>query len=433
MGGSGGVPERPLLWCDMLITARYHEIALKGGNRPRFIASLVGNLQRALADQGLRRIRQTTGRLVIELEDGTDPEARWQAARDRMRCAFGVANFSRVVSVPRDIESLNVAAAVAAAEAPFSSFRVACKRGDKSYPLTSTDICREVGRHVRELTGAAVDLEHAELTIDIEILSAEALVSRHKVAGPGGLPVGVSGRVVALLSGGIDSPVAAARLMRRGCRVSFVHFHSTPYLDRTSQDKARELVALLTRYQYRSDLYLVPFGEVQREIVAQVRRPHRIVLYRRMMLRIAEAIARRVGAEALVTGESVGQVASQTLPNLATIDAVASMPVLRPLAGSDKNEIIDEARRLGTYSVSIIPDQDCCQLFVPRRPSTQTREAEANACEAALDVPTLCRQTVEAATVETILFPARPGAQPRTSDHAFAPVTAHDPPAVDHV
>jgi thiamine biosynthesis protein ThiI len=195
--------------------------------------------------------------------------------------------------------------------------------------------------------------------------------------------------------------------MRRGCRVTFVHFHSAPYLDRTSQEKARELVALLTRHQYRSELYLVPFGDVQREIVVTVLRPHRVVLYRRMMLRIAEAVARRLGAEALVTGESLGQVASQTLPNLAAIDAAAVMPVLRPLIGHDKNEIIAEAERLGTYPISIVPDQDCCQLFVPRHPSTRTTPAEAAGLEARLDVAALRARAVSAAATEVFHFPPR--------------------------
>jgi thiamine biosynthesis protein ThiI len=390
----------------MLVTARYHEIALKGGNRPRFVAALAGNLQRALNDLGFRRVRHTTGRLVIELDDAADPDAQWRTVRDRVRCIFGVANFSRVVSVPRDLDAVNAAAAAAAAGRSFTSFRIQCKRGDKSFPTTSPDVCRVVGDHVRVLTGARVDLKHADLTIDVEIVSSEVLVSGEKVCGPGGLPVGISGRVVALLSGGIDSPVAAARLMRRGCRVTFVHFHSAPYLDRTSQEKARDLVGVLNRYQYRSTLYLVPFGDVQREIVAQVRRPHRVVLYRRMMFRIAEAIARRTGAQGLVTGESVGQVASQTLTNLATIDAVATMPVLRPLIGRDKNEIIDEAHQIETYAVSIVPDQDCCQLFVPRRPSTRTSAEEAEACEAGIDVSALCARAVDAATIETIVFSA---------------------------
>ncbi len=389
----------------LLVIVRYHEIALKGGNRPRFVAQLAGNLRRATRDLGLTRVRQASGRLVLEFDSGSDEETTWATVRGRVRRVFGVANFSRATVAPREIESLERAVVGTVGGVAFGTFRIQCKRADKAYPLTSPEICRRVGAAVVAATGAGVDLERADLTVELEILPAEVLISVEKVAGPGGLPVGASGHVVALLSGGIDSPVAAARLLKRGCRVTFVHFHSAPHLDGTSQEKARELVGLLTRYQYRSRLYLVAFGDLQREIVVQTPRPHRVVLYRRMMVRIAEAIARRVGAEAVVTGESLGQVASQTLRNLATIDAVAGMPILRPLVGSDKNEIIAEAERLGTYCVSILPDQDCCQLFVPRHPSTRTSCVEAEALEATFDTEGTCRTAVEGAVVECFAFP----------------------------
>lgn len=399
----------------MLITVRYHEIALKRANRPRFVARLEANVRRAMGDMCLRRVRQAAGRLIVEIEAGSDADATWQAARERVGRVFGVANFSRAFTAPRDIDELKTAVVAATAGREFGSFRISCKRADKAYPQTSPDVCRVLGAAVVAATGAAVNLEAPDLRVDVEILPREALVSLEKVAGPGGLPVGSSGHVLALLSGGIDSPVAAARLMRRGCQVTFVHFHSAPYLDHASQDKARELVALLTRFQYRSRLYHVAFGDVQREIVSRVPRPHRVVLYRRMMVRIAQAIARQVGAEALVTGESVGQVASQTLRNMATIDEAASMPILRPLVGHDKSEIIAEAERLGTYAISILPDQDCCQLFVPRHPSTRTSISEARRQEADLDLQGGCARAVSAAQIETFEFPVRAGQPPTTA------------------
>jgi thiamine biosynthesis protein ThiI len=321
-----------------------------------------------------------------------------------------VANFSQAISLPRDIETLAAAAVAAARARRFESFRIACKRADKSYPLTSPEVCRQVGAAVVAATGGTVNLETPDLTIEIEVLGREALLSTGRVAGPGGLPVGSSGHVVALLSGGIDSPVAAARLMRRGCRVTFVHFHGAPYLDGASSAKARELAALLSRQQFRSELHLVPFGALQREIVVQTPRPHRVVLYRRAMIRIAEAIARRLGAEALVTGDSLGQVASQTLQNLVAIDAAASMPVLRPLIGTDKNEIIAEAQALGTYAVSIEPDQDCCQLFVPRHPSTRTPERVAAMLEAAMDLGPMHARVLDETVTESFEFPRPPAA-----------------------
>jgi tRNA uracil 4-sulfurtransferase len=259
---------------------------------------------------------------------------------------------------------------------------------------------------VVERTGARVDLRHAELEIHVEVMPAETFVYVDRVAGPGGLPVGASGTVVALLSGGIDSPVAAWRMIKRGCRVVFVHFHSAPYLPDISQRKARALVERLTAWQYESRLFIVPFGEIQREIVLSVPGPARVVVYRRMMIRIAEALARQVGALALVTGESLGQVASQTLENIAQIDDAAGMPVFRPLIGTDKLEITAEAERLGTFEISIEPDADCCTLFTPRHPATRMSADATRGVESALDSARLCEMGLSAATLETFAFPS---------------------------
>jgi thiamine biosynthesis protein ThiI len=234
------------------------------------------------------------------------------------------------------------------------------------------------------------------------------LFSFGKEPGPGGFPVGSSGRVMALLSGGIDSPVAAWRMMKRGCTVTFATFHAFPLQDRTLQDKARALARVLSRYQYRSRLLLVAFGGVQQAIVASCPAPLRVVLYRRFMVRIAEALAARHGAKALVTGESLGQVASQTLDNLAAIDEAASGPVLRPLVGMDKEEITQQARRIGTYDVSTLPDQDCCQLFVPKSPALAATVAEVREAERALDGRALIEAAVRETAEERFVFPEAP-------------------------
>jgi thiamine biosynthesis protein ThiI len=220
------------------------------------------------------------------------------------------------------------------------------------------------------------------------------------------MPVGVSGKVACLLSGGIDSPVAAWRLMRRGCRALLVHFHSYPILSRASQEKTRELARLLAQYQFHSRLFLVPFGEIQQRVTLSVAPPLRVVIYRRLMMRIAERIARQQRAQALVTGEVVGQVASQTLENLASINRVVTMPVLRPLVGTDKEEITAEAQRLGTYEVSIIPDQDCCTLFTPRHPATKARTIDIERAEATLPIDEIVAGAVDAMAIEDYNFPA---------------------------
>ena len=384
------------------ILVRYHEIALKKGNRPYFVELLKRNLVSAVKDLGFKEIRSLPGRLLMLFGEQADEEKIGR----RIERVFGVANFSFVERTSLDLEALKSGILEALDGRHFSSFRIDAKRGDKGFPLTSPEINREIGAVVKETTGARVDLKNAECTISIEILPRDAFFGFDKIAGPGGLPVGASGRAVSLISGGIDSPVASYRMMQRGCRLIFVHFHSAPYLDKSSQEKVRELVKLLTRHQFASRLYLVPFGEIQRQIVAAVMRPLRVVLYRRMMMRIAEAIAKKEKASALVTGESLAQVASQTLENLAVIEKAATLPILRPLVGMDKQEIIDQARRIGTFETSCIPDQDCCQLFVPRHPATKARLADVEEAESRLDLAGLTQLGVERAEREEFSFPS---------------------------
>jgi thiamine biosynthesis protein ThiI len=385
------------------VLVRYHEIALKKGNRQYFTEMLKRNLLAAVKDLGAKEARSLPARILLAFKHDVDPKILIQ----RIGGVFGVANFSIVERTARDIDVLRERILSSLDGNRFESFRIETQRGDKTFPFTSPEINRRLGAAVKEKSGARVDLDDAEFTITVEILPRDAFFGFNKIPGAGGLPVGASGRVVALLSGGIDSPVAAYRMMRRGCRMIFVHFHSAPFLDKTSQEKVRQLVTLLTRHQFVSRLYLVPFGEIQRQIVAAVARPLRVVLYRRMMLRIGEAIARQEKAKALVTGESLGQVASQTLDNMAVIEQAARLPILRPLVGMDKQEIIDHARRIGTFDISSIPDQDCCQLFVPKHPATKARFRDVEADELKLDVKELLSYGVDNAIREEFTFPAQ--------------------------
>ncbi len=386
------------------VVIHYHEISLKRGNRPRFLRQLSRNLERATSDLGGVGLEQLPGRIVLDLAGHDWPEVvRARAAR-----VCGVASAALAYRVPSSVEPMKVAIAGLIEGRQFRSFRISARRAFKTYPMTSVELNRELGAFVLERvkgSGARVDLSEPELEIHVEVLPAETFVYADRVPGPGGLPVGASGTVAALLSGGIDSPVAAWRMMKRGCRVVFVHFHSVPYLPATSQAKARALVERLTEWQYRSQLLLVPLGEIQREVVLSVPPPARVVVYRRMMVRIAEALARRAGALALTTGDSLGQVASQTLTNIARIDEIAGLPVLRPLIGMDKLEITAEAQRLGTFEISIEPDADCCTLFVPKHPATGVSADEMRAVEARLPIPRLVAMGVEGAVLETFEFP----------------------------
>lgn len=399
------------------VIVHYHEIALKRGNRPAFVNQLVDNIGRALRGTGVKRVRSLPGRVVVNLT----PQADWPEINRRLQRVFGIANFSLSWRAERNIDAITDTVLDAIDGRQFASFAVRAKRADKSFDIPSPEIGRLVGSAVVERTHAAVDLKHPELTINVEVVRREAFIGLERVPGPGGLPVGASGTVLALISGGIDSPVAAWRMMRRGCQVAFVHFHGAPYQDRTSRDKVMELVHLLTRYQFESRLYLVAFGEIQRQIVTQVARPFRVILYRRMMMRIAEALAAptQSGALALVTGESLGQVASQTLSNLTVIEEAVPIPVLRPLIGMDKAEIIAQAQQMGSFEVSIQPDQDCCQLFVPRHPATRSTVPDIHTAERALDIAAMVQQGLESVTVHEFASP-QPQPQPAREETSAA-------------
>jgi tRNA uracil 4-sulfurtransferase len=383
------------------VIAHYQEIALKGKNRPWFLHRLVRNIRLAVSDLDVHEVRTPMGRIEIVLGD----EAVWHEIRERLGRMFGLANFSLARRVALDIDAIGDALVRDLPRGPVESFRIAVRRADKRFPIPSPEIERVLGRRVQDARGWNVDLSRPALTIGVELVRNEAYYYFDKQPGPGGLPMGTAGRVAALLSGGIDSPVAAWRMMKRGCATTLIHFHSYPFLSRTSQDKARELAQLLTRYQFRTHLYLVPFGELQRQITLSVPGPLRVVIYRRMMLRIAERIARLRRAHALVTGEAVGQVASQTLENLTAIGEATALPVFRPLIGMDKDEITAQAEKLGTYTISIVPDEDCCTLFTPRHPVTSARRRDIVAAEDTLPIEAMIDLAVSATALERFQFP----------------------------
>ena len=351
----------------------YHELALKGRNRDSFEQRLVGNIRLALKDLGIKQVDNLRSRVRVMLP----PDVDETVVTERLRRVCGIANFSLARSVPIHLaaprlDHLGAAVVEDVRSKSFSTFRVTARRADKRFPFDSMDVERAVGAAVCAGTGKSVSLKNPDLTVYIELLTNDAYFSVEKIPGPGGMPVGVSGTVACLISGGIDSPVAAYRMIKRGCRALFVHFSGRPLVSRSSEDKVRELVQTLTAYLYDARLYVIPFGEIQREIVLNTPAAFRVVLYRRMMVRIAEELAKRESCWGLVTGDSLGQVASQTPENLSVVEDAAELPVLRPLIGMDKLEIVDEARRLGTYETSIEPDQDCCKLFTPPLPSTKT-------------------------------------------------------------
>ena len=387
------------------VVIHYGEVSLKGKNRPNFLHALARNIGCALSDIGQIQIHTLSGRMLLTLP----AEVAWERVAERLGRVFGIANFSPCLSAPHHLEAIKAVVSKALRHHTFASFRVTARRAFKQLPFTSQALNQEIGTHVLSTHATRVDLEHPELTVYIEVIPRQALIYVDKLAGAGGLPSGMSGRLLSLLSGGFDSPVAAYRMMQRGCQVDFVHFHSYPFVDRTSQDKACQLARFLTRYQYTARLFLVPFGDIQQQIVGTAPPPYRVVLYRRCMLRLAEAFAHQQRALALVTGESLGQVASQTLPNLRVIEAASSLPVLRPLIGMDKAEILREAQAIGTYGTSMQPDQDCCTLFVPRHPATRTTLEQIEAAESKLDMAAILQTALAGAQTVDLHFPETPG------------------------
>ena len=308
---------------------------------------------------------------------------------------MGIAHFELALATEQTIAAIQDAALELVKDRQFKTLKVETKRANKRFPFTSPEISAMVGAHLLSATGASADMHTPDLRCNIEIVDEAAYIYVEKIRGAGGLPVGGSGKVLVMLSGGIDSPVAAWRMMKRGVKALFVHFYSYPYTDKASLEKVEELAEILTMWNYRTQIYLVPFAEVQREIVTQTPTPFRVILYRRMMVRIAQRIATMAKAECLVTGESLGQVASQTLGNLRAIEDVAEIPILRPLIGDDKAEIMELANQIGTFEISTLPHDDCCSLFVPDHPATNASIEAVQDAEAALDINALVKMAVE--------------------------------------
>jgi tRNA uracil 4-sulfurtransferase len=376
----------------------YHEIGLKGRNRSFFEQALVRNLKRAL---GLN-VKRLPGRLLVEVPGDADEASLGERIGD----VFGVANYAFASGATGlDLEEISVLAWELVSQRDFATFAVRARKAHSTVPLSARELNEKVGAYLLERSGKRVDLSEPDLTCAIEIVGDLVLVAVARSAGPGGLPVGVSGRVAALLSGGIDSPVAALKMMKRGARVSFVHFHSQPFTDASSVRHAEELAQMLTRFQYETNLWLVPLAPSQQQIAALCPQELRTILYRRMMMRIGAEIARRDGARALVTGDSLGQVASQTLENLTAVEDAATLPVLRPLIGEDKIDIIAASQRHGLFEVSSAPCQEACVLFEPKRPATKASASQARAAEEPLDVDGLVSDAVAAAELRTYRFP----------------------------
>lgn len=391
------------------IICHYDEIGLKGNNRKFFEEKLIENIKKSMKKnipEISPDVRRISGRLIARFSNG---EQKGKIS-EIMKNIFGIAHFSFAVACEQNMDAIKKTALEILSERKFKTFRISTQRSKKEFPLTSQEINAKVGEYVLDSfaekekgeSSIRVDLKNPEATLFIEIVEKYAFVYSRKEKGQGGLPLGSSGKVVSLLSGGIDSPVASFYAMRRGARAIFVHFHSLPYTSPASVDKIRELVKFLNKFQIQSKLHLVPLATIQKQIMMKAPQKLRIILYRRFMMKIAERIAGAERAPALVTGDSLGQVASQTLENMAAIEEKIKIPVLRPLIGFDKKEIISKAEEIGSYDISILPHEDCCSLFMPKHPETKAKLGEVEAAERGLEVEKLIAEAIEETEVENI-------------------------------
>jgi len=381
------------------------EIVLKGRNRQHFERLLQNNIRLAVADLGFAvRLWQRDGVIVVNpAPAAARGEGAGQASAvaadliaERMLTVMGVVRVCRAVRVAKEAQAAIDVAAELAGGRP-GTFAVRARRRDKRFAVTSAELAVAIGARVQRQYGNPVDLRHPDFTIYVEVDQSEIFVYTDGLAGQGGLPVGMSGRALVLMSGGIDSPVAAYRMMRRGLHCGYLHFSGMPLTGPESVYKAYGLVRQLDRYQRGSRLYVVAFGKAQQRLATAGSGRLQIIAQRRLMLKTAQTMAHRVRANALVTGDSLGQVASQTLANITALDEAVGLPVLRPLIGLDKTEIMAEARRISTLALSELPDEDCCSLLLPRRVETRARVADLHRIEARLDVDELVTELAASA------------------------------------
>ena len=374
------------------------EVVLKGLNRRSFEDRLLSNTRRRMKSCGNFNIYMRQSTIYVEpKDDSCDLEAAYEACQQ----IFGVVAVARAVPCEKSVEAIVATAKeyLAGEFAQAKTFKVESKRADKHFHLNSIQISQAVGGELAEaFPSVSVDVHKPDLTVYVEIREKFAYVHAPSVPGAGGLPIGTGGHAVSLLSGGLDSPVSSWMIARRGVELEMVHFVSPPYTSQQAQDKVIELARLLTASCGRMIVHIIPFTEIQEEIRKNCPEEFFTLIMRRFMMRLAEAVAKKAGAKALVTGESLGQVASQTMLSLGVTEAVTTMPVLRPLIGMDKVEIIRLSRRIGTYDTSILPYEDCCTVFTPRHPCTRPVLADIEAAESALDVEGLVAKALEGET-----------------------------------
>ena len=367
-----------------LILLKYGEIALKGLNKPLFERKLLDNIKSRLDKVGKFSVRRAQSTVYVEPLDET---ADMQEALKVLEKIFGIVNICPVVKCAKDMDSIAKTAIelLGSLGTEGKTFKVEAKREDKRFPLNSPQICMELGGRILDaVPGLSVDVHKPEITVNVEVRQ-EAYVYTHKLKGAGGMPVGTNGKSTILLSGGIDSPVAGYMIAKRGVELEAVHFHSHPYTSDRAKEKVIDLAREMAQYCGKIRLHIVPFTQIQLDIIEKCPENYLTVIMRRIMMRIAEKVSNSTGSAALITGESIGQVASQTMESLVCTDNAVNIPVFRPLIGMDKEEIVTISKKIGTYETSILPYEDCCTIFVPKHPKTKPQLNEIIEAEKALE------------------------------------------------
>ena len=383
------------------ILIHYHEISLKGKNRTWFERQLIRNIKQHLRGMLFSKVHLTAARIFCF---GID-QSQWEEYARRLMKVMGIKHATLMVQLNCKMDLIQKSAAFQLQEVEFETFRVTTKRQYKEFPLTSQEVNEVVGKHLQSIYLKGVDLNNAEINMIIELVKGIAYVGYRRIHGNGGLPVGTSEHAVSMISSGIDSPVASFEMLRRGVNLSYVHFHSTPATSRQSIQNVEDLLMVLAGYQIQCSVYMVPILKIQQKIMAEAPNKLWVILFRRVMIRIASKIADQIGAPALISGESVGQVASQTLSNIrATADA-ADRPILRPLCGMNKEDIVILAQKIGTYEISIEPYEDCCSFFVPIHPETRANLDHVIEVESVIELDNLIDESMENTTFSTIQHP----------------------------
>lgn len=390
-----------------ILLIKYGEIILKGGNRSRFEKILIENMSNALKNVAKTKITVAQATVYVEVLE----EDKIDIVKERLAKVFGIVSIVKAAVCEKNIEAIEAVAKDYLKDDLVSGkrFKVEAKRSDKAFPLNSIEIAMEVGGFLDDnFDGLIVDVHNPEVTVKVEVRDTSAYVycRENRVKGQGGMPQGTGGKATLLLSGGIDSPVAGHMMAKRGTVIDAVNFFSYPYTSERAKEKVIELASILAQYTSSVKLHIVPFTEIQLAIRDNCPEQHMTLLMRRFMMKIAEIIAEKNGSQALITGESAGQVASQTLAALNVTNAVVRMPVLRPLIGMDKTEIIERAEKIGTFETSILPYEDCCTVFTPKNPTTQPTLSKIEKSESHLDFEGLVKKAVSE-TETLIIYPKK--------------------------